>query len=245
MHAGIVQQLKSALAANDIGLLECVIANDVCFGSCVGRPQVLQYLRHAVQPISLGSARIDAHADRVVVTLELGPPESHDVLLESPHRIAVLFVRHGEIVELQVVADHDEALAATPTPPPPPWSGVRARTTALAAVLPVSDLPRAVEHYRCLGFTVSAYRSGDYGYAERDGLNLHFRVVPELEPARTTSAAYLYVDDADALFAEWRSAGVSGQFFEPHDTEYGLREGAHIDLDGNLLRFGSRLNRKA
>jgi uncharacterized glyoxalase superfamily protein PhnB len=52
---------------------------------------------------------------------------------------------------------------------------------------------------------------------------------------------YLYVEDADALYAEWRAAGVQGQFFEPHDTEYGLREGAHIDRDGNLLKFGSRL----
>lgn len=26
----------------------------------------------------------------------------------------------------------------------------------------------------------------------------------------------------------------------PVETEYGLREGAHVDLDGNLLRFGSR-----
>jgi hypothetical protein len=106
-------------------------------------------------------------------------------------------------------------------------------------VLPIGDLSRALEHYRLLGFTVSAYSGGEYGYAERDGLDLHFRVISDLEPTRTTSAVYLYVDHADALFAEWRSAGVSGQFFEPHDTEYGLREGGHIDLDGNLLRFGS------
>jgi hypothetical protein len=49
----------------------------------------------------------------------------------------------------------------------------------------------------------------------------------------------VYVDDAETLYAEWRSSGASGRFFEPHDTEYGLREGAHVDLDGNLLRFGS------
>lgn len=34
--------------------------------------------------------------------------------------------------------------------------------------------------------------------------------VVDLDPMLTTSAAYLYVDDADALFAEWRSSGVSG-----------------------------------
>jgi hypothetical protein len=108
-------------------------------------------------------------------------------------------------------------------------------------VLPVRDLSRALEHYRRLGFEVSTYSGGRYGYGERDGLSVHFCVVPDLDPMLTTSAVYLYVDDADALFAEWRISGVSGQFHEPQDTQYGLREGAHVDLDGNLLRFGSPL----
>jgi hypothetical protein len=47
---------------------------------------------------------------------------------------------------------------------------------------------------------------------------------------------YVYVEDADLLYAEWRTSGVSGQFFKPHDTPYGLRKGAHVDRDGNLLR---------
>jgi len=66
--------------------------------------------------------------------------------------------------------------------------------------------------------------------------------VRDLDPRATTSAVYLYVDDADALHSEWRSAGVEGQFFEPSDTDYGLREGAHVDRDGNLLRFGSPIS---
>jgi hypothetical protein len=239
MHAEIVQQLKSAVAANDVSLLRPVLAKDVRFGSCVGRPQVLQFLGHARQTPSPASIRDDALADRLVVVLDQGSRDPDESSSEGQGRTAVLFLRHGEVVELQVVRDPDEALEARPTPPPEAWSGTAATLTELAAVLPVGSLSRALEHYDLLGFAVSAYRSGDYGYAERDGLKLHFRVVPELDPARALSAVYLYVDDADALFAEWRSAGVSGQFFEPCDTEYGLREGAHIDLDGNLLRFGS------
>jgi uncharacterized glyoxalase superfamily protein PhnB len=50
---------------------------------------------------------------------------------------------------------------------------------------------------------------------------------------------YLYVDDAEALDAEWDGARVEGRLIAPTDTEYGLREGAHVDPDGNLLRFGS------
>lgn len=31
-----------------------------------------------------------------------------------------------------------------------------------------------------------------------------------------------------------------GTDFEPVDTDYGTREGAHIDPGGNLLRYGSQ-----
>ena len=50
------------------------------------------------------------------------------------------------------------------------------------------------------------------------------------------AAAYLHVPDADALAARWSSVERTGT---PVDTDYGLREGWHIDPDGNLLRFGS------
>ena len=52
-------------------------------------------------------------------------------------------------------------------------------------------------------------------------------------------STYVYVDDADALLAEWRAAGVEGRFEDAYDTEYGLREFCHVDPDGNLLRVGS------
>lgn len=112
----------------------------------------------------------------------------------------------------------------------------------VAPVLPVSDLATALEHYRRLGFAVHAYEGdAEYGYAERGGVHLHLAGIDGLDPATTTSAIYLYVDDADALHDEWTAAGVAGRFHPPDDTDYGLREGAHVDPDGNLLRFGSPL----
>jgi hypothetical protein len=209
----------------------------------VGRPQVIQYLRHAAGSARIESVQIEARPDRLIATLELAPPELHEPPLEQQRHVAVLFVRDGRVAELQFVASPREASAATAAPPPAARSGRPTTLNSLAAVLSVRDLPRALEHYRLLGFSVSPYVGGGYGFAERDGVEMHFGVVPDLDPALTTSAVYLYVDDADALFAEWRSSGVSGQFLEPQDTEYGLREGAHIDLDGNLLRFGSPLQR--
>jgi uncharacterized glyoxalase superfamily protein PhnB len=45
------------------------------------------------------------------------------------------------------------------------------------------------------------------------------------------------VDDADAVAAGWWAAGA--EVHGPQDTECGQHEGAVIDPDGNVIRFGS------
>lgn len=238
MH-GAIERLRSALASLDVSHLEPVLADDVRFGSCVGRPQVVEYLSRIVGGgVAVDLAGLEVHPDRAIVKLELHGADPGSLPFgRAP--FAVVFIQNDQVIELQVAEDREQALAAVPSPLPPPRPRARTTLNALAAVLPVRDLAMALEHYRRLGFSVSAYPGGGYGYAKRDGMSLHLSFVQGLNPATTTSAVYLYVDDADLLYAEWRSAGVSGQFFEPHDTEYRLREGAHMDLDGNLIRFGS------
>lgn len=54
-------------------------------------------------------------------------------------------------------------------------------------------------------------------------------------------AVFLYVSDAHALHDEWLVVVVDGRLVPPVDTDYGLAEGAYVDPDGNLLRFGSPL----
>jgi uncharacterized glyoxalase superfamily protein PhnB len=111
----------------------------------------------------------------------------------------------------------------------------------LAPVLAVADVAAAVEHYRRLGFDVTPYGDGvEYAFARRGPVEIHLAHADGLDPATSTSALYLWVSDADELAREWRDAGA-GRVTPPKDTEYGLREGAHIDPDGNLLRFGSPL----
>lgn len=54
-------------------------------------------------------------------------------------------------------------------------------------------------------------------------------------------AAYVYVDDADALAAEYRAKGleiVRG----PEDMEYGCRDFDIRDPDGHLIAFGQDLD---
>jgi hypothetical protein len=110
----------------------------------------------------------------------------------------------------------------------------------IAPVFVTTDLARALAHYERLGFTVEAYDGADYyGYARRDGIEIHLATVDRIDPAGTTSCAYLWVDDAAALQREWSAAGVEGRLDPPEPTDYGLDEGAHIDPDGNLIRFGS------
>ena len=98
----------------------------------------------------------------------------------------------------------------------------------------------AFGHYRRLGFATRAYEDGGYGFITRDGVELHLGVVPEVDNRGAKHTAYLFVDDADGLATEWESAGVDVHV--PVDTEWGQREGAVVDPDGNVLRFGSRID---
>lgn len=119
------------------------------------------------------------------------------------------------------------------------------RMEQVAPVLPVRDVQAALAHYRRLGFEASAYddtaADADYGFLSWGDVSLHLARVPDLDPASSVSACYLYVSDADALHAAWLAAGVGGRLTQPADTPYGLREFAHIDPDGNLLRLGAPL----
>ena len=105
----------------------------------------------------------------------------------------------------------------------------------IAPIFAVHDVDAALAHYRRLGFAVRAYPGEDrYGFATRDGIEIHLG-----EPAgeHRAGTAYLFVDDADGLAAEWRAAGV--HVHPPQDTEWGQHEGAVVDPDGNVIRFGS------
>ncbi len=105
----------------------------------------------------------------------------------------------------------------------------------IAPIFAVRNLAAAMEFYQRLGFAVRAYHGGGYGFASWHGVEIHLGVVPDED--RRNGAAYLFVDDADAVAAEWSSAGVT--LHPPQDTEWGQHEGAMADPDGNVIRFGS------
>jgi hypothetical protein len=104
-------------------------------------------------------------------------------------------------------------------------------------IFPVRDLGTALAHYAALGFDTFAY-DDEYGFANRDGVGLHLSAVRE-QDAMNPGVAYLDVRDADALYEEWSRPGVAGHTHLVGPTPYKLREGSHVDPDGNLIRFGS------
>jgi hypothetical protein len=115
-----------------------------------------------------------------------------------------------------------------------------------ATVFPVLDIERAMAHYALLGFNVTGYDGDEaYALARRDGIAIHLWEAPTLAPENNFASVFVTVDDADGLAAEWRVATGGVDYDAPTsdalDTEYGLREAAHVDPDGNLIRFAHKL----
>jgi catechol 2,3-dioxygenase-like lactoylglutathione lyase family enzyme len=106
----------------------------------------------------------------------------------------------------------------------------------VAPILPVRNISGAVAYYQRLGFATREYDGGGYGYATRDGVEIHLGLPDQRDP-RARASAYLWVDDADELAQEWLSVGADVHV--PQDTEWGQHEGALVDPDGNVIRFGS------
>jgi catechol 2,3-dioxygenase-like lactoylglutathione lyase family enzyme len=120
----------------------------------------------------------------------------------------------------------------------------------VAPILPSRDLAETSAFYARLGFEQAGLWPEEYLIVTRDDIGLHFFLSRDHDPASSDHGCYLYVPDADALFAEFErlglpSAGIPRLHGAPQDTDYGLREFALIDPDGNLLRIGSFLAKRS
>jgi uncharacterized glyoxalase superfamily protein PhnB len=113
-----------------------------------------------------------------------------------------------------------------------------------------TDIPRTLAWYKDkLGFECQgtwAETSEDppaYAIVIRDGHRINFRCAPPPTPNPDKYAdelldAYLNVEDADALYAEYAARGI--EFTRPPgDVPWGAREFVVKDCDGRLLAFGS------
>jgi uncharacterized glyoxalase superfamily protein PhnB len=84
-----------------------------------------------------------------------------------------------------------------------------------------------------------------YAMGSRDGREIHFRCAQPPTPnpdkyAEELLDAYVFVEDADALYAEYATKGVEFAR-ELGETPWGTREFVVKDCDGRLLAFGASL----
>jgi catechol 2,3-dioxygenase-like lactoylglutathione lyase family enzyme len=111
----------------------------------------------------------------------------------------------------------------------------------------VADVIETAEFYRdVLGFAFDSFYGDPPGFVivDRDGARLMFRS-RQGQPASPSNWTrpgdltdiYLYVDDVDALAAEFRAKGAE-ILREPAPQEYAIRELHVRDCNGLVLCFG-------
>ena len=110
------------------------------------------------------------------------------------------------------------------------------------------DIPATLAYYKDkLGFEcLGTWQDPPvYAIVARDQHRIHFRFAepPTANPDKYDDElldAYLFLEDADALYAEYQASGV--QFTRQlGDTPWGSREFVVKDCDGRLLAFGADL----
>jgi catechol 2,3-dioxygenase-like lactoylglutathione lyase family enzyme len=113
-------------------------------------------------------------------------------------------------------------------------------------VLQVADVTRSAAFY-CdkLGFRMhGTWGDGpDFAIVQRGSVTIALDKSEGDGPIPTNQywAAYIYVEDADALCAEVRGNGVD-IVRDPEDAPYGCRDFDIRDPDGHLLAFGHDLD---
>ncbi len=104
-------------------------------------------------------------------------------------------------------------------------------------VLASLNLERSAAFYQDkLGFTVT-FQDNTYLIVKRDAIQIHFWRCADKYIAENTSC-YVYVDDVDALYAEYLPMQVVHPNGKLTNQPYGVREFSILDRDGNLLKFG-------
>lgn len=122
--------------------------------------------------------------------------------------------------------------------------------------LPVRDVPAAVAHYRTRFGFEAPHETGDFAVIARDDVAIHlwgatdggWRTREDLAERPVCSGAESFiagtascrieVADVDVLYAELAAAGVLHYTVDGvTTTDFGTREFATVDLDGNLLTF--------
>ena len=113
-------------------------------------------------------------------------------------------------------------------------------------VLPVRDVTKAVRYYgERLGFSLVGQDDAEsprYAVVKRDGVELHLQWhdSTSFESVEKLNLRFV-IADIDALFAEYTTQDVFHERSALRETDWGTREFAFYDPDGNGLTFYSDL----
>ena len=126
-----------------------------------------------------------------------------------------------------------------------------AKITGSAPVLLVKDVVAAANHYRDrLGFSYDRLwgHPPNFCMVRRDGHVVMLSqapagaVVPHWTVVEKLWDAYFWVDDVDAIYAEFQASGATIDYTLAVKP-YGVKEFGVQDLDGHDLAFGQVLDR--
>ncbi|HSS21553.1 MAG TPA: VOC family protein [Pyrinomonadaceae bacterium] len=107
--------------------------------------------------------------------------------------------------------------------------------TKIMPEFPLTDVAAGAVYYRdMLGFSIN-YQQHDIGVMDRDAVRV--LLVPRTERHTGIGSCYVYIRNADILFAELRDKGTNVQG-EPVSRPWGLREFRVLDPEGNQRTFG-------
>ncbi|HEV2351702.1 MAG TPA: VOC family protein [Terriglobia bacterium] len=132
----------------------------------------------------------------------------------------------------------------------PAPSGNSKQLLGIAPYFLVRDVVVAAEYYRdALGFSYARFWGEPpcFCMPHRDGVIIMLSQTQDASIIRPNSKArrdeswdaYVWVKDADALYAEVKPRGATIAYEPVLKEEYGNREFGVRDLDGYLLAFGS------
>jgi catechol 2,3-dioxygenase-like lactoylglutathione lyase family enzyme len=101
-------------------------------------------------------------------------------------------------------------------------------------MLPLNDVSAGIRHYcDVLGFKIN-YQQEDLGVMYRDEVTI--LLIARTDQFKGIGATEFYIENADALYAEFRSRGADVQG-EPVSHPWGLRDFRVLDPEGNVLVF--------
>jgi len=117
----------------------------------------------------------------------------------------------------------------------------------VAPVLPMRDIDATSRFYEALGFTRQRRYARDYLVVASGWMELHFFHHPDCDPLTSHAGAFIRVGDVDAVTAGFE-AHVPGdprgtpRFLPPQPKPWGMRQAVLVDVDGNLVQFGTPID---